>query len=152
MPSFIIVGYVWQISGREWAFLPSTAPPIREQPRKNPSWIGLIFIKCHKYLIDFLLITIHNSLHAIGRNCVSYEFDYVKSGTWKVTLLANLHGCLAVKNIISGIKQNIVLKVPNKKIPINTKLMGISQQYQPLQIFKIQWTAEEILGGRHSAT
>ena len=32
MPGFIIVGYVWRILG---------AAPIREQPRKSPSWIGL---------------------------------------------------------------------------------------------------------------
>ena len=38
VPGFIIVGYVWQILGRE-AFLP--LPPILEQPRKIPSWIGL---------------------------------------------------------------------------------------------------------------
>ena len=36
MPSFIIVGYVWQILGRG-----EKGPPIREQPRKYPSWIGL---------------------------------------------------------------------------------------------------------------
>ena len=33
MPSFIIVGYVWQILGRRGLFV----PPIREQPRKSPS-------------------------------------------------------------------------------------------------------------------
>ena len=38
MPSFIIVVYVWQILGRG-VFLPPF--PIREQPRKSPSWIGL---------------------------------------------------------------------------------------------------------------
>ena len=38
MPSFIIVGYVWHILGRAGLFAP---PPIREQPRKSPSWIGL---------------------------------------------------------------------------------------------------------------
>ena len=37
VPSFIIVGYVWQILGRG-PFYPF---PIREQPRKDPSWIGL---------------------------------------------------------------------------------------------------------------
>ena len=37
-PSFIIVGYVWQILGRAGLFGP---PPIREQRRKSPSWIGL---------------------------------------------------------------------------------------------------------------
>ena len=36
MPSFIIAGYVWQILG--WG---TFLPPIREQPRKGPSWIGL---------------------------------------------------------------------------------------------------------------
>ena len=36
VPSFIIVGYMWQIleRGPFW-------PPIREQPQKGPSWIGL---------------------------------------------------------------------------------------------------------------
>ena len=39
--SFIHVGYAWQILGRGWGFsLPS---PIREEPRKDPSWIGLDF-------------------------------------------------------------------------------------------------------------
>ena len=38
MPSFINVGYVRQILGRRGVFL---ASPIREQPRKGPSWIGL---------------------------------------------------------------------------------------------------------------
>ena len=33
---FIIVGHVWEIKGRG---LP--LPPIREQPRNGPSWIGL---------------------------------------------------------------------------------------------------------------
>ena len=37
MPGFIILGYVWQILGR------GSTPPIREQPRKIPSWIGLIY-------------------------------------------------------------------------------------------------------------
>ena len=36
--SFMIVGYLWQILERG-AFL---ALPIREQPQKGPSWIGLI--------------------------------------------------------------------------------------------------------------
>ena len=40
MPSFIIIGYVWQVLGRG-AFLPT---PIREPPQKSPSWIGLILI------------------------------------------------------------------------------------------------------------
>ena len=39
MPSFIIVGYVWRILGRGDQKDPL---PIREQPRKSPSWIGLI--------------------------------------------------------------------------------------------------------------
>ena len=43
MPSFIVVEYVWQILGRG-AFLPLPSP-IREQPRKNPSWIGLIITR-----------------------------------------------------------------------------------------------------------
>ena len=38
VPSFIIVGYVRQILERG-PFLPP--PPIREQPRKSSSWIGL---------------------------------------------------------------------------------------------------------------
>ena len=37
MSSFIIAGYVWRILGRG----PKSPPPIREQPRKSPSWIGL---------------------------------------------------------------------------------------------------------------
>ena len=36
VPSFIIVGYVWRILGKKPPPL-----PIREQPRKSPSWIGL---------------------------------------------------------------------------------------------------------------
>ena len=39
--SFMIVEYVWQILGRG-TFLPPPPPSIREQSRKNPSWIGLI--------------------------------------------------------------------------------------------------------------
>ena len=39
MPSFIIVGYAWQILGRGGSFCPS--PPICEQTQKCPSWIGL---------------------------------------------------------------------------------------------------------------
>ena len=37
MPSFIIVGYVWLILGRGGP----KRPPIRKQPWKSPSWIGL---------------------------------------------------------------------------------------------------------------
>ena len=39
VPSFIILGYVWQILGRG-TFLP-IQPYIFEQPRKGLSWIGL---------------------------------------------------------------------------------------------------------------
>ena len=39
VPSFIIAGYVWQIVGRGGGFL--VPPPMPEQPRKSPSWIGL---------------------------------------------------------------------------------------------------------------
>ena len=39
MPSFIIVGYLWQLLGRGGFFCPP--PPISEQPRKDPSWIEL---------------------------------------------------------------------------------------------------------------
>ena len=39
MPSFIVVGYVWQILERGEPFCPP--PPTREQPQKSPSWIGL---------------------------------------------------------------------------------------------------------------
>ena len=44
-PSFIIVGYVWQILGRgvDLFGLPT---PIREQPRKSLSWIGLNVKNC----------------------------------------------------------------------------------------------------------
>ena len=41
VPSFIIVEYVWQILGSV-GFLASA--PIREQPQKIPSWIGLNII------------------------------------------------------------------------------------------------------------
>ena len=40
VPSFMNVGYVWDILGK-WAFL----PPIREQARKVPSLIGLTLEK-----------------------------------------------------------------------------------------------------------
>ena len=43
MPSFIIVGYVCQILGRGSSPAPQPPHPIRQQPRKNPSWIGLSF-------------------------------------------------------------------------------------------------------------
>ena len=36
MPSFIILWYVWQILGRG-----PFCPLIRDQPQKDPSWIGL---------------------------------------------------------------------------------------------------------------
>ena len=49
VPSFMIVGYVWQISGR-WGLFGS---PIREQPRKDPSWIGLNYSYFH-YIISCL--------------------------------------------------------------------------------------------------
>ena len=39
MPSFIIVGYVWQLLGRGGGLF--SLPPIREEPRKNSFWIGL---------------------------------------------------------------------------------------------------------------
>ena len=39
MSRLIILGYVWQIWGRG-VFLPPPSP-IRKQPRKSPSWIGL---------------------------------------------------------------------------------------------------------------
>ena len=44
MPSFIIVGYVWQILGKGGFF----APPIRKQPRKCPSWIGSSRVNLNK--------------------------------------------------------------------------------------------------------
>ena len=41
MPSFIIVGYVWQILRKGRSSHPPL-PPISEQPCKSPSWIGLM--------------------------------------------------------------------------------------------------------------
>ena len=41
LPSFIIVGYVWQILGRGFLIPHPPLFPIREQPLKVPSWIGL---------------------------------------------------------------------------------------------------------------
>ena len=41
LPSLIIVGYVWQIIGRGCLFAPRPPSPIRDQPPKCPSWIGL---------------------------------------------------------------------------------------------------------------
>ena len=38
VPSFIMVGYVWQILGPR-------LPPIHEQPLKGPSWIAFLFLK-----------------------------------------------------------------------------------------------------------
>ena len=48
MPRFIIVGYMWQILERGSLFAPT---PIREQPRKCPSWIGLMLMT--KILVPF---------------------------------------------------------------------------------------------------
>ena len=45
LPSFIIVGYLWQILGRGDLFGPS----IREQPRKCPSWIRVRVLTGKKY-------------------------------------------------------------------------------------------------------
>ena len=42
MPSFIIVGYMWQFLGQGGRGGGGLVPPsICEQPRKSPSWIGL---------------------------------------------------------------------------------------------------------------
>ena len=62
MPSFIIIGYVWQILGRG-AFLPP--PHIREQLQKCPSRIGLINNisfsgQISQKRLDFFKIGIHS--------------------------------------------------------------------------------------------
>ena len=71
MPSFITVGYVWRILGRRG----EKRPPIREQPRKSPSWIGLranesnftwerflsqtfIHPECQKTMVSALLVVV----------------------------------------------------------------------------------------------
>ena len=74
MPSFIIVGYLWQILGRGSLFGPC---PIREQPQKCPSWIGLkkpqncllyvLFVRGH-YLVQYWFVEV----------CISYLF-YLRS-------------------------------------------------------------------------
>ena len=55
MPSFIIIGYVWHILGRG----PFWPPPIREQPRKSPSWIGLnvSWVYVHQSLFFFVILS-----------------------------------------------------------------------------------------------
>ena len=54
VPSFIVVGYVWQVLGRG-----GLNPPIREQPRKSSSWIGLrwnsIFISYQGFIFAMSL-------------------------------------------------------------------------------------------------
>ena len=55
MPSFIIIGYVWHILGRG----PFWPLPIREQPRKSPSWIGLnvSWVYVHQSLFFFVILS-----------------------------------------------------------------------------------------------
>ena len=54
VPRFMIEGYVWQILGRGGRFCPS--PPIRERPRKSPSWIGLKYDTLYFYSNNFEFI------------------------------------------------------------------------------------------------
>ena len=55
MLSFIIIGYVWHILGRG----PFWPPPIHEQPRKSPSWIGLnvSWVYVHQSLFFFVILS-----------------------------------------------------------------------------------------------
>ena len=80
VPSFINLGFVWQIIERG-AFL---LPPIREQPRKDPSWIGLMKtnydqlvvlhqldrIKCFKVSDLFIMFAIHQFLQLVLSNLI----------------------------------------------------------------------------------
>ena len=50
MSSFIIVEYAWQILRRGPFCHPPPEPPIRELPRKSPSWIGLSYNLGHNIL------------------------------------------------------------------------------------------------------
>ena len=71
MPSFINVGNVRQILGRRGVFL---ASPIREQPRKGPSWIGLSQQICqcaHLFLCNPQLC--HKNLSSKIAVCWIYE-------------------------------------------------------------------------------
>ena len=71
MPSFIIIGYVWEIFGRE-AFLP---PPICEQPRKDSSWIELRMCSCSFFWVkvpSYVLICAKVFLESF-QNCCFQE-------------------------------------------------------------------------------
>ena len=71
MPSFIIIGYVWEIFGRE-AFLP---PPICEQPRKDSSWIELHMCSCSFFWVkvpSYVLICVKVFLESF-QNCCFQE-------------------------------------------------------------------------------
>ena len=73
MPSFIVVGYVWQILGRGGPFL-------HEQPRKSPSWIGLIWSDSisNLFLMEFIFKCKNRILSAlIVRNVETYGGFYV---------------------------------------------------------------------------
>ena len=62
MPSFIVVGYVWEILGRE-DFLPLSS--IHEQPRKDQSWIGLkVCLNKYKKSSEYFSATISKSFLA----------------------------------------------------------------------------------------
>ena len=71
------VGYVWQILGRGGLF----APPILEQPRKSPSWIGLSCAKIS--LLMFLRRIFSNALWGSGRAPL-LRFDGISFGSLKI--------------------------------------------------------------------
>ena len=73
VPGFIIVRYVWQILGRRAPFCP--LPPIREQPRKCPSWIGLIGFY---YLLKLLCYYLHLVAFYVS---FKYQIKHQKSST-----------------------------------------------------------------------
>ena len=78
VPSFIIVGYVWQILRRE-AFLPA----IREQPQKSPSWIGLSLVSSSL----LIRIPVRNTFLVMktfdwSKNHIKNEEKSVSSNIW----------------------------------------------------------------------
>ena len=81
MPRFIIVGYEGQILGTGGLF----GPPIREKPRKSPSWIGVTFwnlAEAIKHNIIYLAFTFQRPPKS-NNNSSKLLLHQISSGKWR---------------------------------------------------------------------
>ena len=129
MPSFIIVGYVWQILGRG-------LPPIREQPRKGPSWIGLKNNQHDASVSNIILRTDNSKLNATYREVNQilselrhekniYLIDYPKKIKPNHPNKGKLHLNKNDSNILSRTFVNEISRVFNWQIADNNSRINI---------------------------